>query len=340
MSLNDWHRILDYLNDPVENYVKNPFRKPIEMVRQIDNSNLELHIQWMDMDALYSKLLSSVDFDLVFPFVIKVKVALRSNVNDFVSNSPAILEKSSDRKKTSERKETVDKAPQMPILPLTATANGDSGKTIKLRECCVRLPILEFDGNGKVIQNQNIRNKRKHHSLATDDIQPVKLTPKIHNETNDLFMGSSSSTPFARNFGVALKQIEDEVRGTFGIPNQKTAKHLTNRLTTTTPRTSNDRKSGSLSFNPRIRLLKLPENVNRPSISKKSKQKNTGKRQGKSKVKSTTIKRPKPRAQSIANETEYFEKPLETQKSKKARTKLDQKKSPPVIPDIIKLEER
>lgn len=334
-----WHKILDDLSDSVDSYVKNPFRQPTESIRQIANTNFQLHIQWMDMEAsFYSKLLSSIDFDLVFPFVIKVNVSLRSNVDEFV---PVATAKSPVRKKTAERKKTADKSPQVLGVPL---ANGYSSDSIKLKECCVRLPIMHFDENGELIQNHdgNKRNKRKHSSIVSDEMQPMKLTPKIRDGSNDLFMCSSSSTPFVRNFGVALKQIENEVRGTFdnvgGKAGHKVAKRLTNRLTTT-PRTSNDRKSGS-HFNPRIRLLKMPENVNRPS--KKLKQKNTGKKQTKGKAKATTIKRLKPKAQSVANETELFENPDDkpTAKVKKTTTKAHEKKSSSTVQNIVKVEER
>lgn len=147
-------------------------------------------------------------------------------------------------------------------------------------------------------------------------------------------MCTSSSTPLVRNFGVALKQIQNEVRGAFRRGStEKEVKRLTNRLTNT-PRSSNDRKSGS-QFNPRIRLLKLPDRLNK---SKKSKQKNTGKKTGK--TKSSTIKKPKPKAKSVANESELFEDPIEIQKPKKTATKANGKKSSSAPQSIIKLEER
>lgn len=336
MTLNDWHKILDDLTEPVKGYVENPCRQPSETVKQIDNTNLELHIQWTNMDAsVYSKLLS-IDFDLVFPFVIKVRVGLRSNLDKFIPSSPT---KTPIRKKISQRKKTIEKSPQKSIGSL---ANDDSGKSIQLKECCVRIPLLEFDENGEVIQNHIMRYKRKHSSILTDEIQPVKNTPKPNDQSNDLFMCTSSSTPLVRNFGVALKQIQNEVRGAFRRGStEKQVKRLTNRLTTT-PRTSNDRKSGS-QFNPRIRLLKLPENVSRLNKSKKLKQKNTGKKTGK--TKSTTIKKPKPKAKSVANESELFENPIEIQKTKKTTTKANGKKSAspapaPVPQTIVKVEER
>lgn len=338
MTLNDWHKILDDLSDSVDKYVENPFRQPTDSVRQIANTNFELRIQWEDMDAsFYSKLLSSIDFDLVFPFVIKVKVGLQSNVDEFV---PVSTVKTPVRKKTAERKKTADKSPQRLSVPLT---NGDSSNhSIKLKECCVRLPIMQFDENGELIQshNENKGNKRKHSSLVSDEMQSMKLTPKIRNGPNELFMCSSSSTPFVRNFGVALKQIENEVRGTFGNSEkagQKVVKRLTNRLTTT-PRTSNDRKSG-LQFNPRIRLLKMPENVNRPS--KKLKQKNIAKKQIKVKAKSRTTKRLKVKARSVANETELFEVPADkpTNKVKKPTTKAHKQKSS-AVKNTVKVEDR
>ncbi|XP_055317326.1 uncharacterized protein LOC129576367 [Sitodiplosis mosellana] len=334
MNLNDWHTILGDLSAPVGKYVENPFRQPTDAVRQIDGTNFELHIHWEDMDAsLYSKLLSSLDFDLVFPFVIKVRVVLRSNVDKFmIPDTPA---KSPVRKKTAERKKTTDTSAHS--LNVSKLTNGnDSGQSIKLRECCVRLPLLQFDENGDLIQNHMVRNKRKHSSIAANEVQPTKITPsKIHSDQNDLFMCSSSSTPLARNHSVALKEIENEVRETFAIPDPKVAKRVTNRLTTT-PRSSNDRKSSQ--FNPRIRLLKPPDDVNRLNKSKKLKQKNTGKKTGKSKTKDKTTKKPKPKAQSVANESEWFEKPAENQKVKKVKPK--KKSSPPAAPEIIKLEER
>lgn len=340
MTLNDWHKILDDLNEPVKIYVENPVRKPSETtVKQIENTNLKLYIQWTDMDAsVYSKLLSSIDFDLVFPFVIKVRVGLQSNLDKFIPNSPT---KTPVRKKTTEQKETIEKSPQKSIVSLT---NDDSGKSIQLKECCVRIPLLEFDENGEVIQNHIKRYKRKHSSILTDEIQPVKITSKINDQPNDSFTCTSSSTPLVRNFGVALKQIQNEVRGAFRRgTTEKEVKRLTNRLTTT-PRTSTDRKSRS-QFNPRIRLLKLPENVSRLNKSKKLKQKNTGKKTGK--TKSTIIKKPKPKAKSVANESELFESPIEIQKQKKPTTKANGKKSSssapvpvPVHQTIVKLEER
>lgn len=323
MSLNDWHKILNELSELVGDYVKNPFRQPTETVRQIDNTNFELHIQWMDLDALvYSKLLPSVDFNLVFPFVIKVKVAVRSNVDEFIPDS-------SVRKTTPKQKTTADKSSLRSIVSKT---KDDSGNSIKLRECCVRLPLLRFDENGEVIQNDVIRNKRKHSSIVADESRLVKITPKIRNESNELFMLSSSSTPFARNgFDAALKTIGNEIHGSHSISSQKTVKRLTNRLTTT-PRTSNDRGTGS-QFIPRIRLLNMPENIIR---SKKLKPKNTNKKQKKAHTKSTSTKRLKPKAQSVANETELFEVPVENQKIKK-KTK---KKSSSLAQNIIKEEER
>lgn len=350
MSLNDWHTILNDLSELVQHYVVNPFRKPNDVVRQIDGTNFELHVKWQDMDALlYSKLLSSLDFDLVFPFVMKIKVLLCSNVDKFIPNardsivsvpdtSPTSLSKKPAKKKAA-KKMTNDTNSHSPDVSQLTNGHG-IGPTIKLKECCVRLPMLQFDENGEVIQNQFVRNKRKHSSIAADEAQPVENSPNkiMRNNPNDLFVFPSSSTPLEwRSYSVALKQIENDVRETFDIPDSKAG----NRLTTT-PRISNDRKSSQ--FNPRIRLLKLPENVNRLKKSKKQKEKDAEKKAAKAKLKANkTTKKPKPKAQSVANESELFEKPVEQQKVKKSKTKSDPKKSPTrpsAEPEIVKSEER
>lgn len=319
--------ILDYLTEPIENYVKNPSIKPMPVTRQLINTNFELHVTWVDLDAsFYSKLLEFLDFNSVFPFVVKVKICLQSNIDKFatISLSPA-------RNSIVKHDKTIDDS---------VVTNDASDDQIKLKDCFVRLPILQFDENGEVIQNDGTSNKRKHSSLLADKKYPLKRSPRQSDDPNELFMCSTSSTPFMKApFNVTFKQIENDVRGTFAKKHVKTIKRLTNRLTTT-PRTSNDRKTGS-HFHPRIRLLKLPDNINSPKKLKKKKI---------VKVKGATTKRPKAKAQSIANESELFEVPPEVPKPIRNKAKKDtqlaettkkksEDKSPPQIDDIVKVEE-
>lgn len=324
MSLNDWQIILDDLSETIENYVENYTEQPVSSVRHTTDTNFELHIEWIQLDVLfYSKLLESLDFDVVLPFVMKVNVSLRSNIGKFTRASPI---KSPAHDSTVQRKKSTRKTP---------TLVNNELETIKLKECCVRLPVLEFDENGEVIQRELMRKKRKHSLLQSAESHSKKDTPRGSEELMGAsFMCSTTSTPFVRNIGDALKQIENDVRNTFVQPlNQKVIKRLTNRLTTT-PRTSNDRKTGS-QFNPRIRLLKLPEKLN---TSKKSKPKSTGKKTLKSKVKSTT-KRPKVKPQSIANESELFEvQSAPKTRAKKPSGKTTDKQPSPRIEDVVKVE--
>lgn len=326
MSLNDWVKIFDDLNDSIQGYVNNPNIRPASSVRRIDNTNFELNITWIDMDAtFYSKLLTSVDFDCAFPFMIKLKVRLRSNIDKFVAatHSFATPVTKADKKTTLDRKRTADRSLKAVKVSLT---NGKPKTPIKIKDCCVRLPLLQFDENGELIHEEVVRNnKRKHSTMACDIIHSINITPK--NPDSSIFMCSSSSTPFVRNSNGKSPGVSD-------IANQKVMKRLTNRLTTT-PRSSSDRKSGS-NFNPRIRLLKLPEDVSQLSSPKKSKKKNTGKKTAKSKAK-TTQKQPKSKVRSIPNESNLFETP-ENQPIRKATAKPNTKKPTPPLNLIVKIE--
>lgn len=326
MSLSDWQTILDYLSEPIEDYVKNPSKKLAAATRQLINTNFELHVTWTELDAsFYSKLLDFLDFDVVFPFVVKVKICLQSNIDKFATLKSPVCNRS-----VVQHHKTIDDS-------VDAITNVEHDESIKIKECFVRLPQLRFDENGKVIQGL-ISHKRKRSSLEASKKYPLKFSPRRSDDPNELFMCSSSSTPFVKNVGVAMKQIEQDVRGIFAPKHKKTVKRLTNRLTTT-PRSSNDRKTGS--FNPRIRLLKLPDDLN---SSKKLKKKKNGTIK-KIKLKSGTSlkKRPKVKAQSIANESELFEVPVQQKTKAKKDTSTDEpiskRKSSPKIENDAKVEE-
>lgn len=319
MSLNDWIKIFDDLSDAIQSYVNKPNKKPASVVRRIDDTNFELNVSWIDMDAqFYSKLLTSIDFDYVFPFVIKLKVLLRSNIDKYVAPETT----ASPVRKKILKKKSADKS--LEIIKISVT-NGVNRTPIEIKECCVRLPLLQFDENGQVIQHEVTRkNKRKRSTIEYDVARTVKTTP---NRDASIFM-CTSSTPFIRGLDVA------DVSDSIGMASHKVGKSLTNRLTTT-PRST---KSGS-HFNPRIRLLKLPANVSQLESAKKKKKKKTidTKNQKKSKAK-TTQKRPKTKVQSIANESDLFEIP-EIQPVKKVIENTEKKKLTPKPFDIVKIED-
>lgn len=342
MSLNDWQIILDDLSEIIDEYVKNPSNQLILSKRHIPNTNFEMQIEWEKLDvSFYSKLLNALDYNLVFPYVMKVKVCVCSNISQFIPATEAM--KTPVRKRLVQKKKTIDKS-----IEKTPVILNNGNESIQIKECCVRLPVLKFDENGEVIQDNVIRNKRKHSSLRSNEIPIKKVTPRRSSnarhsvEPNSSFVRSNSSTPFVRNNGNALKEIENEELGSFRLSiARKPIKRLTNRLTST-PRTSNSNKSNS-QFNPRIRLLRLPEKLD---TSKKSKR-TTGKKLLKSKLRSTT-KRPKikqkSKPKSIANESELFEMPappptkIKTKKTNNTPKNID---VPPTIDveDIVKVEE-
>lgn len=317
MSLGDWQVILDYLSEPIEDYVKDPSRKLTAATRQINNTNFEVQVTWAELDAsFYSRLLDFLDFGAVFPFVVKVKICLQSNIDKFPTQSPVCNGSVVRHHQTIEH--SVD-----------VVENGEHDESIKIKECFVRLPQLRFDENGKVIEGLSVSNKRKRES----SIAELRHEPHRIDDPIEMFIGSISSTPFVSNGGGTMKQIKKDVRDTFGVKHKKTVKHLTNRLTIT-PRTSSDRKNGS--FNPRIRLLKMPDDVNSSKKTKKTKKIN------KDKLKSSAAKRPKLKPQSIANESELFEVPTQPKKKAKkdittASEKTSKKKSSP--PPVVKVEE-
>lgn len=338
MSLHDWHKIFDDLNGPVQSYVIEPNVKPAECVLKIDDTNFELNIAWEETDtSFYSKLLDSIDFDLVFPYVIKINVCLRSNVDKFVSNGMA---KMSATKKSTDRKKTIHKTPIKTLHKKSKNstktsmviANGALPNSIKLKECCVRLPLLQFDENGDVIQN---RKKRKHSELSSAS-HFAKGDSNELDEPTELFMCPSSSTPFVRAIDVGLKRIASDVHGTF----KKIDKRISSRLTTT-PRSSHERKSGGAhQFNPRIRLLKMPDSVGKLNTSKKSKRKNTDKKIAKSKTKKAANKQVKAKVQLLVNESDLFQTPTPKRKSKKTTAKVSKIIPPTPYPiAVIKVEE-
>lgn len=336
MSLHDWYQIFDDLSEPMQKYIINPNVQPVAYKRKIDDTNFELNITWDELDAtFYSKLLQSIDFNCVFPYVIKVNVSLRSNIDQFAAinvpvKTPIRRTTAADRKKAPKRESARLNGSQAVI-----TNGVPHERSFEIKDCCVRLPMLRFDENGQVIQN-GVRNKRKHSSIIDDETTSVRITSNQREVKNDIFMCSSSSTPFVRNINVALKQIEKDVRVTF----VKSEKRTTNRLTTT-PRSSQERKAGS-QFNPRIRLLRMPDDMD---TSKSSKAKNTtGKKASKAnaKVKKVSSKKLKPKARSVTNESELFETPAKIKKVKKAKPAKKAKciTMPGPIPiDNVKLEE-
>ncbi|XP_031630546.1 uncharacterized protein LOC116345382 [Contarinia nasturtii] len=356
MSLNDWHQILNALHEPVEYYIQNPLRKPTAIERQIDSTNFQLQITWTDMDvAFYSKLLHSIDFNSVFPFVIDVKVFQRSNVDKFkpaivVTNinsptaatniaSPKISAEINDntnktvvtpvRKKTlieskKTPKENIDKSTE---AITSAVTKVDFKNGIRLRDCCVRLPLLQFDENGEVIQKNMVQKKRKFSEIIEKTkIHSVENSPDKFSHQNN-FMASSSSTPLVANLNKQLKRIASDVRGTFDKSRHKTVKRFTNNRLTTTPRV-NGKSSGQ--FFPRLRLLKAPENLKRLDTSKRSTQKSMIKKT--TKTKTDKVKRLKPKPPSITNESELFETVVEPKKKikKPSENKKDKKNLTPI----------
>lgn len=397
MSLNDWIQIFDGLNESVQNYVKKPNKRPAAAVRRIDDTNFELNVEWIELDEqFYSKLLTSIDFNKVFPFVIKLKVVLRSNIDKYVPIEPvasvasvtsvapvasvssvasvasvasvlSVTKKKTLDKPAAPKKSKLDKSLSTTKKSLNKSKIADQSREnlqvslfngiqdspielkecsvrlpllrkppMELKECCVRLPLLEFDENGQVIQNINNnnnnkpgvirKNKRKYSSIDCDVVRTEQVTSTRHEAS--IFMCSSSSTPFARSVDVALNRIDANVSGTFRVSSQKIEKRMTNRLTTT-PRSSNSRK-GSLQFNPRIRLLKLPGDISQSGTPKKNTKKNTGKKTVKSKSKAIK-KTPKVKVRSIQNESELFEIPKIPEK----KAKMSGKK-PTAIPKMPK----
>lgn len=353
MSLHDWKQIFDDLSESIQNYTANPNIQPVSSKRTIVDTNFQLDIIWAELDAsFYSKLFETIDFSCVFPYVIKVYVSLRSNIDKFFSNESV---KTPVRPKLTINQDALNIRESNSNQPVNkkqiyknnnVLKENDNPEKFVLKECRVILPLLEFDENGQVIEkngNNRIRKKRKHSSLADgDDVQ--LMSNNRHVVSNDGFMYANSSTPFVRNVDLALKQIENDVGGTFG----KTKKRLTNRLTTT-PRTSYDRKTGS-PFNPRIRLLKMPENINKAKPPKRSKErKKVIKLNGKEKK--LPVKKMKPKVRSVSNESELFETPKQKPKEEKLKkaknkpkpkSKLKPKSTPKSLidsNDIIKLEE-
>lgn len=388
MSLNDWIQIFDGLNESVQNYVKKPNKRPAAAVRRIDDTNFELNVEWIQLDEqFYSKLLTSIDFNKVFPFVIKLKVIMRSNIDKYVPIEPvtsiasvasvasvasdtsalsvplvpSVTKKKTLDKSVTEKKSKLDKSLSVTKKSLNKSKIADKScenlqvslfngvqdspielkecsvrlpllrrPPMELKECCVRLPLLEFDENGQVIQNINNnnkkpgvirKNKRKYSSIDCDVVRTEQITSTRHEAS--IFMCSSSSTPFARSVDVALNRIDANISGTFRVSSQKIEKRLTNRLTTT-PRSSNSRK-GSSQFNPRIRLLKLPEDISQSGTPKKTTKKNTGKKTVK--PKSKAIKKTPKVIQSIQNESELFEIPKIPGKKVTEIPKISKKKS-------------
>lgn len=341
MSLHDWHQIFDSLSVPIQQYIESPMKRPpTPMQQQIGNTNFELNIAWAKMDAdIYSKLFTSIDFNLVLPYVIKVAVSLRSNIDKFIDvvdepiESPAAISDggrstalASNRKRTPKRKNS-GHSPRSPASqPSAPITNGIAHKPIKLRECCVRLPLLKFDENGQVIQQTNgeRNNKRKYSAIANNQKgNPNKMTP-IRNgrgenggadDTHEFkFKCSSSSTPFVRNNATENGGSGINI-GSDG--SAKPSRRITaSRMTMSTPLSSQGHKMGSTQFNPRIRLLKMPENVNKLNVSvKKSKRKD---RCVDKKSKNALGKRIiKKKIRSIPNESQLFETPPQKRKEKK-----------------------
>lgn len=328
MSLHDWHQIFEHLSEPIEKYAEDSHVKPAPTKCKIADTNFQLDISWARLDtSFYSKLLNTLDFSCVFPYVIKVNVTLRSNIDKFFADEsnklPIQHTPAKERRIVSKKRSNKLNSPQ-PVIE-----NGGLNNEVELKECRVILPMLQFDENGQVISNNNgIRKKRKHSSLEND----------VPND--GVFMCSSSSTPFVRNMDVDLKQIENSVLETFA----KTKKRLTNRLMAT-PRSSHERKMSS-QFNPRIRLLKMPDSVNRLDLSKSSKSKNMSEKRTvkvNGKVKKPSNKKLRPKVRSVTDESDLFETPTQNKKLKKTMTKTTKDKSvpdPKISPsDNIKLEE-
>lgn len=339
------------MNAPIQQYIGNPTKRPVQIQQQIHDKNIQLNIAWMKMDAtIYPKLFTEIDFSLVFPYVIKVMVTQRSNIDKFNSTidvpieSPAAaataaaIETSPNRKRTPKRNESVK-----PPLEAPKMTNGLTHKPIQLKECCVRLPQLQFDENGQVIQQQHlpqiVRNHKRKYSLISNDqkLHSEKITP-IRNgggsgggaicadDTHEFkFKCSSSSTPFIRNGNITPQN--DGINGDSGSIKQK-RRIPAHRLTISTPVSSQERKTGSTQFNPRIRLLKMPDNVSKLNISIKTKTKRKNRDADKKstklngKIKNASSKRIiKKKIRPIPNESQLFETPIQNRKEKKVMAK-------------------
>lgn len=99
MSSNDWQMILDCLKDPIKIYKKTPNVKPTSKKFTLNNLNIEFETSWFDLDVeFYGKLLRSVNMSLAYPFLIFIKVCMRSNIDGFVcAPSPVSNESNNPR---------------------------------------------------------------------------------------------------------------------------------------------------------------------------------------------------------------------------------------------------
>lgn len=236
MSLHDWRLLFEHLDETIQNYLKKPKTKPITTSIDVTDSNMNMAIEWSKLDSeLYGQLFRTIDFSEVFPFVMSINVAMKSNLNQFKSSTPPTVTKPT----TSKNGMT------------TATALRND-----VRELRIIIPRLQVDENGKFINEQSLiqNNKRKHRSL-NDTITPLKMLPpkrlSVRNSTV-----SCSSTPYvpkqSRMPEANLSNISIEINDNNESKKTNENRKLKPRLTKT-PQPSK-RKDGSKRVKKKIQV--------------------------------------------------------------------------------------
>lgn len=85
MSLLEWRMIFEHLDKLIEKYLKKPQTKRPNVLVDLADTNIQLNVGWTGMDAdFYGKIFPVIDFEMVYPFVMVVKVGYKSNMNIFV----------------------------------------------------------------------------------------------------------------------------------------------------------------------------------------------------------------------------------------------------------------
>lgn len=246
MSLFEWRMIFEHMAKLIKKYLKMPKTKLPNDSIDLTDTNIELNVEWSEMDAaFYGKIFPSINLEIVYPFVMVVKVGYKSNMNKFVPsagegsnqianndkserNGPSLVAKisvaSSSNTKSSTPKSPKKSAPLVGsnvdiTLMKTIGSNDSVGANVtRLFSICLdRLTADEIDRLTGSTSLSNItvptsgEKKRKHQRFNDSVSTPQKQMSAKRPAPETPFVNSVNSTPYVRLSKIDPNSIETDV---------------------------------------------------------------------------------------------------------------------------------
>lgn len=208
MSPLEWLMIFDHLAKLIEKYVKKPKTKRSNDSIHLVDTNIELNVEWSDMDAaFYGKMFPSIDLEMVYPFVMVIKVSCKSNMNKFL---PLAVKGSS---------QTINNVTSQKNTSSVPKAKTSTNKTLMAKVSATKSPIASTSNTN----TPTPKSPKKSASLAivstskTVESMAMNVNTKL---SKTIEPNASVDTNGMRPFKIALDRLTvDEIDKLTGSPN-------------------------------------------------------------------------------------------------------------------------